>query len=133
MTERPSKQWRDGVADEASKVAAGTLNAADAFMADLYPVSLLDATDEALGAFESELRTLRSPSDDEVFEAVERVVLALNVINDQHDGAAYETGEREELGDYIDQALTECGVDVPALTARQGLGRYEITDKWRDW
>ncbi|WP_405808492.1 hypothetical protein OG729_27430 [Streptomyces sp. NBC_00210] len=133
MTERPSKHWRDGVADEAGKVAAGTLNAEDAFMADLYPVPLLDATDAALGAFESQLRTLRSPSDDEVFEAVERVVLALNVINDQHDGAAYETGEREELGDYIDQALTECGVDVSALTARHGLGRYEITDKWRDW
>ena len=58
-------------------------------------------------------------------------MLALNAINDQHDGAAYETGEREELGDYIDQALTVRGVDVSALTARHGLGRYEITDKAR--
>ncbi|WP_327684452.1 hypothetical protein [Streptomyces sp. NBC_00467] len=114
-------------------MAAGTLNAEDAFLAELYPGSLLDATVDALDAFESELRTLHGLSDHEVFEAVERVVLARNVINDQHDGAAYETGEREELGDYIDQALTECGVDVPALTARHGMGRYEITDKWRDW
>ncbi|MGW1709846.1 hypothetical protein ACWCP8_31230 [Streptomyces sp. NPDC002206] len=132
MTERPSKHWPDGVAEEARKLAAGTLTLDDAFMADLYPVSLLDATDEALGAFESTLGTLRTPSDDEVFAAVQRVVLDLNAINDQHDGAGYETGEREELCQYIDQALTDRGIDVPELTARCGLGRYEITDKWRD-
>ncbi|MFE7790821.1 hypothetical protein [Streptomyces sp. NPDC057460] len=102
-------------------------------MADLYPVSLLDATDEALAAFESALGTLRTPSDDEVFAAVQQGVLVLNAINDQHDGAGYETGEREELCHYIDQALTDCGSDVPALTTRYGLGRYEITDEWRDW
>ncbi|MGW3735046.1 hypothetical protein [Streptomyces sp. NPDC005148] len=133
MTERPSKHWRDGVAEEARKLAAGSLTVEDAFMADLYPVSLLDATDEALDVFESALRTLRTPSGDEVFAAVQRVVLDLNSINDQHDGAGYETGEREELCQYIDQALTNCGIDVPALTARYGLGRYEITDGWRDW
>ncbi|WP_327421255.1 hypothetical protein OG612_32775 [Streptomyces sp. NBC_01527] len=60
MTERPSKHWRDGVAEEARKLAAGTIAVEDAFMADLYPASLLDATDEALGAFESALGTLRS-------------------------------------------------------------------------
>ncbi|MGW6900536.1 hypothetical protein ACWGF2_28590 [Streptomyces sp. NPDC054919] len=132
MTERPSKHWRDGVAEEARKLAAGTLTVEDAFMADLYPASLLDATDKVLGTFESALGTLRSPSDDEVFAAVQQVVLDLNAINDQHDGAGYETGEREELCQYIDQALTDRGIDVPALTARHGLGRYEITDKWRE-
>ncbi|MFD9460337.1 hypothetical protein [Streptomyces sp. NPDC060027] len=133
MTERPSKRWRDGVAEEARRLAAGTLTVEDAFLADLYPVSLLDATDRALGAFESELGTLRTPSDDQVFGAVEQVVLALNAINDQHGGAGYETGEREELCHYIDQALTDRGIDVPSLTARSGLGRHEITDEWRDW
>ncbi|MFC8258853.1 hypothetical protein ACFUNF_14755 [Streptomyces sp. NPDC057291] len=133
MTERPSKHWRRGVAEEARKLAAGTITVEDAFMAALYPVSLLDATDEALDAFESALGTLRRPSDNEVFAAVQRVVLDLNAINDQHDGAGYETGEREELCQYIDQALSDRGIDVPALTARCGLGRYEITDKWRDW
>ncbi|MFJ7949739.1 hypothetical protein ACIQ6K_40115 [Streptomyces sp. NPDC096354] len=133
MTERPSKHWRDGVAEEARKLAAGTLTVEDAFMADLYPVSLLDTTDDALGSFESSLGALCNPSDDEVFAAVQRVVLDLNAINDQHDGAGYETGEREELCQYIDQALTDCGIDVPALAARYGLGRYEITDEWRDW
>ncbi|MFF9375982.1 hypothetical protein ACF1BB_15695 [Streptomyces griseoluteus] len=64
---------------------------------------------------------------------VERVVLALNAVNEAHNGSAFETGEREELCDYIDQSLTEHGVDVVALTARHGLGRYQLTGKWRKW
>ena len=39
----------------------------------------------------------------------------------------YETGEREQLCLYIDQALAEAGVDVEALTARHGLSRYART------
>lgn len=49
---------------------------------------------------------------------VERVVLALNALNEAHNGSAFETGEREQLCGYIDQSLTEHGVDVVALTAR---------------
>ncbi|MFD7943650.1 hypothetical protein [Streptomyces sp. NPDC059744] len=64
---------------------------------------------------------------------MQRVALDLNAINDQHGGAGYETGEREELCQYIDEAFTDRGIDVPALMARYGLGRHEITDKWRDW
>lgn len=43
------------------------------------------------------------------------------------------TDEREELCHYIDEALTEHGVDVVGLTARHGLGRYQLTDQWRKW
>ncbi|MBT2511765.1 hypothetical protein J7I98_39590 [Streptomyces sp. ISL-98] len=82
MTDSPSKHWRDGVVEEARKLAASTLNVEDTFMANLYPATLLDATDEALSSFETGLRTLRSPSDDEVLAAVERAVLALNAINE---------------------------------------------------
>jgi hypothetical protein len=64
---------------------------------------------------------------------VERVVPALNAVDKAHDGSAFETDEREELCDCIDQSLTEHGVDAVALTARHGLGRYQLTDKWRKW
>ena len=56
---------------------------------------------------------------------VERVVLALNAVDEAHNGSAFETHEREGLCDYIDESLTEHGVDVVALTARHGLGRYQ--------
>ncbi|MET7549838.1 hypothetical protein ABZS95_29750 [Streptomyces sp. NPDC005479] len=60
-------------------------------MADLYPESLLRATDTALEVFEAEVRTLREPTDEAVFGAVERVVLALNAIDGdgQHGGAGF--------------------------------------------
>lgn len=54
-------------------------------------------------------------------------------MDEAHNGSAFETDEREELCDYIDESLTEHGVDVVALTARHGLGRYQLTDRWRKW
>ena len=76
---------------------------------------------------------LSSPSDEQIFGAVERVVLSLNTINNDHNGAAYETGEREQLCQYIDDTLTEAGIDLEALTSRCGISRYAITDQWRKW
>jgi hypothetical protein len=103
------------------------------FMAHLFPESLLVATDGALAAFEADLRWIDPSSDEAVFEIVERVVLDLNRINDQHDGAGYETGEREDLCAYIDATLRDSGVDIDALASRRRIGRHEITDEWRRW
>ncbi len=101
-------------------------------MMGLFPDELLTATDEVLDSFEDELPGLGEASDERVFVVVERVVLALNAVSESHNEAAFETDEREALCDYIDQSLNEHGVDV-VLTARQGLGRYQLTDRWRKW
>ena len=102
-------------------------------MAGLFPDSMLLRTDEVLSSFESEVRAFSDPSDEQVFGAVERVVLALNAVNKDYQGAAYETSEREALCLFIDESLSEAGVDVVSLGARRGLARYEITDQWRRW
>ncbi|MFC9614380.1 hypothetical protein [Streptomyces sp. NPDC056938] len=60
-------------------------------MAELFPDSLLVATDSVLDSLEAELLLLQGASDDRVFDAVQRVVLALNAVNDEHNGGAYET------------------------------------------
>ncbi|MER6276633.1 hypothetical protein ABT202_10010 [Streptomyces sp900105245] len=133
MAERPTTSWRHGIAEEAEELAAGTLDPECACMAVLFPEELLTATDAVLDAFEGELHGLGEAPDEQVFAVVERVVLALNAVDDAHNGSAFETDEREELCDYIDESLTEHGVDVVALTARHGLGRYQLTDKWRKW
>ncbi|MFF8872667.1 hypothetical protein [Streptomyces massasporeus] len=133
MTERPTTSWRHGIAEEAEELAAGTLDPECACMAELFPEALLTATDEVLDTFEGELPGVDEASDEKVLAVVERVVLALNAVNEAQGGAAFETDEREELCDYIDESLTEHGVDVVALTARHGLGRYQLTDKWRKW
>jgi hypothetical protein len=133
MAERPTTSWREGIAEEADELAAGILDPECACTAALFPEDLLVATDAVLDQFEAEIPGLAGSEDDQVFAAVERVVLALNAVNDARGGGAYETDEREMLCHYIDAALTEQGVDVPALTSRHGLGRYQLTDKWRDW
>ncbi|GFE22414.1 hypothetical protein [Streptomyces nigrescens] len=68
-------------------------------------------------------------------ETIEYVVLSLNAVDDNshHGGAGYDTGEREQLCEYIGQTVTEHGIDVAALVARRGIGRAAIIDKWRDW
>ncbi|MFE2580249.1 hypothetical protein [Streptomyces sp. NPDC059378] len=135
MANRPTDNWRAWMTETAREVAAGTLALECAGDADLYPESLLRATDAALEAFEGEVRALQEPSDEVVFGTVEGVVLALNAIDGdgQHGGAGFCTEEREQLCEYIDLTLSEHGVDVAALAARQGIDRSEITDRWRDW
>lgn len=120
MVDRPTDAWRADVEENPEA-------------AELFPASMIQRTDEVLAEFEAEVASFDDPSDDEVFAAVENVVLALNGVNEEYDGAAYETDERELLCAYIDDSLTEAGVDVAALAARHGLGKHEITDKWRDW
>ncbi|MFJ6382506.1 hypothetical protein ACIQI7_21190 [Kitasatospora sp. NPDC092039] len=134
MPKRPTDVWREHLAEEAAAVAAGTLAPEDAYSGALFPVALLTATDDVLAAFETDVAALgASPADDDVLGVVERVVLELNRVHEAHDEAAYETEERELLCAYIDDSLVAAGVDVAALTERQGLGRHEITDRWRDW
>jgi len=134
MVERPSDGWRRRTAEEAAEIAAGTLDPAEAYAAELFPESMLTETDEVLAAFEAEVRWLGpSSSDEEVFAVVERVVRELNQVNDTYDGAAYETDEREELCAYVEDSLDEARIDVDALAARRGITRAEITDEWRDW
>ncbi|OQD51704.1 hypothetical protein BM536_038625 [Streptomyces phaeoluteigriseus] len=133
MAERPTTNWRRGIAKEAAELSAGTLDPDCACMVELFPGELLVEIDAVLDVFDAEVPTLAEGDDTQIFAAVERVVLALNAVNEAHDECAFETDEREQLCACIDEALSEQGVDVAALTARYGLGRHELTDRWRDW
>lgn len=138
MIKRPTAMWRDPVDDEAARVAAGTLDAAEAFAAKLFPVDMIRDTDEVLDEFLADVAGLvdhrwEPAADAEIFEVIERTVKALNAVNVKYDEAAYETGERELLCAYIENVLDRAGIDVDSLARRHGLTRHEITDEWRDW
>ncbi len=66
-------------------------------MAELFPEAFLTETDAVLDTFESALPGLGEARDEKVFAVVERVVLALNAVNDACEEAAFATDEREEL------------------------------------
>jgi hypothetical protein len=130
MITRPTERWRRETGNQQDAVAAGKISADEAWAPQLWPPDFTAAVDAALDAFERETTDDWDPSDENVWNLVEQVVLALN----HADGEGHiETGEREELCEYIDQALTAAGVDVRGLTARRGIERAELTDKWRDW
>ncbi|WP_446219375.1 hypothetical protein [Micromonospora sp. IBHARD004] len=131
MTTRPTERWGREVQDQKGRIAAGTLAEDDAYALHLWPEAFIAAVDTALGAYEADVRSFSSPSDDEVFASVEQVVMALNAINEEH--GRIETGEREKLCEYIDDVLTDAGIDVEGLTSRRGIERTELTDDWRDW
>lgn len=153
MITRPTEQWSRKVRDQKGGIAAGTLAEVDAYALHLWPDAFIAAVDTALDAYEADIRSLSraesvtqpgpetlpgmppmpmpSPSDDEVVASVVRVVMALNAINEEHE--RIETDEREELCRYIDDVLTDAGIDVKALTARRDVARAELTDGWREW
>ncbi|MFI9815289.1 hypothetical protein [Saccharothrix variisporea] len=133
MTERPTLHWRRELAREVAAVAEGTMSADHTSFLGSYSPSFLDAVDAALAAFEAEVRGLGGATDSEVLAAVERVVQALNEVNREESGGAIDTDEREQLCLFIDEVLTDRGIDVGELAAREGVERYAITDRWRRW
>lgn len=131
MAEKPSQRWRADVADEESLIAEGRLDRDHAAFLGSYSEDFLQEVDSALSAFEADIVSLTSASDAQILGAVERVVVALNGVGEN--GGSIDTDEREQLCLFIDEVLTENGVDVGALAARHRLNRYAITDHWRRW
>lgn len=123
-------KWRRAISIQEAQVAAGTLAPDKAYAAELWPADFTAAVDAALEAYEEQIRDLPAATDEAIWAAVERVVVALNDADEEGD---IETEEREDLAGYIDQVLDAAGIDVAALTTRRGLDRAELTDTWRDW
>jgi hypothetical protein len=130
---RPTCEWREGIEEEARLVAVGALEAEFAVTATLFPRDLLLRVDEILDTFERDVSALHASSDERVLAIVQKVVLALNSLNDEYNRQAIATSERDMLCKYIDQAIAESGVDLDALSGRQGVPRSELTDAWRTW
>ncbi|WP_212994357.1 hypothetical protein [Actinoplanes auranticolor] len=138
MVERPTAWWRENVAAEVAELAAGTLDPNEAFAAKLFPTEMLTDTEEVFDRFEADVVGLvdhrwEPATDEEIFDVIERTVKSLNVVNARYDGAAYKTGEREQLCAYIERVLDSAAIDVDAFAGRHGMTRHEITDEWREW
>jgi hypothetical protein len=139
MAPRPTDRWRAEVAEERAELAAGRDRPVWATI--LWTDTLIDGTDDALDAFEDDLDDLLDDSgdslaDDNILDAVRRLVLELNEINDEHRQAGmigYETDEREALVAYIEATLSEAGLNVTALAVRHGFEPGDLAGRWRSW
>ncbi|MEU4560596.1 DUF5713 family protein [Actinoplanes sp. NPDC023936] len=130
MIERVTQRWRLKLAEQEAAVTAGTLSADDAYALTFFPLSFVTAVNSALQAYEEEIANLDHATDNAVWAAVERVVVALNDVD-----AAFvhhiETMTREELSEYIEEVLADADIDVEALLERRGV--EEAAGEWRDW
>ena len=136
MPRRPSDEWSRKAEEQEAELARGTWSPEQAYALILWPESLRRETDTALAAFEAGLHALSQPSDEEILGVVERLVLTLNKINDDHVRAGkigYESGERDELCEYIETSLGEAGIDAEALEIRHGATPGDLAGQWREW
>jgi hypothetical protein len=106
------------------------LPADEAYALTAFPPEFVAAVDTALEAYEREITGLEPRTDEAVWAAVERVVVALNEA-DLEFGHPIETITREELSEYIEEVLDAAGIDVEALLERRGAD--EAAGEWRDW
>lgn len=114
-------------------VTAGTLDpeSCDAWALGLWPAGFTADVDAALAVFERNIEQADLAGSHDVWVLIREVVLSLNAVDERW--LAIETGEREQLCQYIDDALTAAGVDLSAVASRSGIDRDEITDEWREW
>jgi hypothetical protein len=131
MIERPTVGWQSKATEQQAAIAAGILAPGEAYAIHLWPPAFTAAVDTVLAAYERDVAALDTASDEAIWTVVETVVVGLNTADEPF--GAIETGEREQLAEYIDAVLTDSGVDVAALTARRDRHRGELTDAWRDW
>ncbi|MEG3635442.1 hypothetical protein [Micromonospora palythoicola] len=130
MIERPTCRWQREFAEQEAAIAAGALSPDEAYALKAFPPAFVGAVDAALQTYEQEIGSLDSPTDTAVWAAVQRVVCTLNGV-DLDFGQHIETITREELSEYIEEALAEAGIDVEALLERRGVD--EVAGEWRNW
>ncbi|MDM5248411.1 MULTISPECIES: hypothetical protein [unclassified Lysinibacillus] len=132
---RPTSRWRNAKREEEEEFTAGLIEKDDCIYAELFPDSFIHQTEMVLEQYAASIAKLPNQPDSypAIMKSIETAVLALNEINEVGGGGLIETGEREELCDYFDQVLIQRGIDIDDLTKSQNLGRYELTDDWREW
>lgn len=131
----PTQAWRERKNDETAQLQSGKISAEDCYMDELFPDEFIGQTEVVLLAFLDELDQAKSsPADlSMVSAAIKNAVLKLNKINDDFDGSVIETGEREELCLFIDEAIESKGYNIEQLAQSMDCNRFELTDAWRDW
>ena len=137
MIERPSQKWQRTTTEQVERIARGEIDEdhAEAWAVRLWPAAPVAKIDEVLAVYEADIAALAEsgavPGDEAVLVAAEKAVTGLNEIDLEH--GLIETGEREELCEYVDAVPRSQGVDMAALARRHGFDDGDLAGLWRDW
>jgi len=91
-----------------------------------YTKADVERCNEILDAYIDELSVLaENPDSEEILLAVEKVVVALNELNDECAYSLIETDQREMICDFIIRAAQEAGLESDEME--------DITEPWREF
>ncbi|MBQ9115447.1 MAG: hypothetical protein IJY04_00320 [Clostridia bacterium] len=89
-----------------------------------YTQRTIDKCESLLLDYIDALEALEDPSDEEIMQLVENLVLALNDLNESVNYALIETMERESICEIIQNSALDCGLNTT---------EDDITAEWREW
>jgi hypothetical protein len=125
--------WRDEKINEKRQFEAGEIDASECCMAELFPDEFINETEPLLQSLADRISDIDELDYPAVSDAIKTLVMALNQINEKFDQAVIETGEREQLCQFIEDVIEESAVDLGKYAVNFGCDSSEITDTWRDW
>lgn len=133
----PTDIWRERISEEKREFAAGLISIEDCVGEQLYPDEFLKRADVLLTKFVSKIEgaSKEANSFPSIMESVKSLVLALNDLNysEDFDVTVIETGEREDLCEFIHAVIVSQGFDLTALAAFAKCCTTDLTLQWREW
>jgi hypothetical protein len=88
-----------------------------------YTQEDIDRCAAIVDAYLSDMAKDSGMSQDSIRDAVKKVVLDLNALNEQCEGSLIETEQREDLCQLILSGATRAGLDTDE----------DVTEEWREW
>ena len=128
-----TQTWREDKAEEKREFDAGEINEDDVCLDQLFPDQFIADTELVLVEFAGAIAATEVRDYDSVMNSIISLVVKLNEINDKYDGGVIETGEREQLCQYIEDVIAESKIDLEAYAKSRECDTNEITDSWREW
>jgi hypothetical protein len=110
-----------------AKVLVGMMDYINGGGEDFNPGYSQDHVDKCSNILDEFIESLNrlgeKPDEPRILDYVKWVVLQLNKLNENIGGGLIETGQREDLYEYIDYAVRCHGLDP----------KGDVTEEWREW
>ena len=128
-----TQAWREDKAEERRDFEAGKITQDELCLDQLFTDQFIADTELLLTSFADAIAGQDGSDFDRVTNTIKSLVENLNAINDKYDGEVIETGELEQLCQYIEDVISESSIDLDAYAHFMKCDRSEITDEWREW
>ena len=128
-----TETWREDKAEEKRQFEAGEISEGELCLDQLFPDQFIADTEPLLLEFVSAIAKTDALNYESVMNSIKSLVEKLNEINDRFDGEVIETGEREQLCQYIEDVISESAIDLDQYAKNRECDKSEITDLWREW